>query len=73
MQLDKLVYAFILSNYITRTVVKWLAIGSIKVGGNKKRAETFCDGELALQAGLGTYEDMFSKKLYFLFLYGARL
>jgi hypothetical protein len=26
MRLDKLVYAFILSNYTTRTVVKWLAI-----------------------------------------------
>jgi len=71
-QLDKLVYAFILSNYTTRTVVKWLAICSIQLAGNKK-AETFRDGELALQADLDMSKDVFSKKLYFWFSYRARL
>jgi hypothetical protein len=52
-------------------VVKWLAIRSIKAVGNKKKAETFRDGELALQASLGAYEDVFSKKLYFGFSYRA--
>jgi hypothetical protein len=42
-----------------------LPFAAFEVVGNKKKAETFCDGELALQAYLDTYEDVFSKKLYF--------
>jgi hypothetical protein len=40
-----------------------LPFTACKIVGNKKKAETFCDGELPLQAGLGSFMVVFSKKL----------